>query len=77
VLPDELKHQELIEVGIEQRPDYWVKFPVVVMRAFGEVDDHAGLLCGFYLLRRGVRKQMEAAVSTQHSIHGRMLSADA
>ena len=41
MLPDELQHQQLVEVGIEQRPDDRVEFPVVVMRAFSEVNDHS------------------------------------
>ncbi len=40
VFPDELEHEELIEVGIEERAHDGVELPVVVMRAFGEVDVH-------------------------------------
>ena len=40
VLPDELQHQQLVEIGIEQGSGDRVQFPVVVMRSLGEVDDH-------------------------------------
>ncbi len=41
VLPDELEHEQLVEVGVEQRADDGVELPVVVVRALGEVDIHA------------------------------------
>ena len=41
MLPDELQHQQLIKVGVQQRAHNGVKVPVMVMRAFREVDDHA------------------------------------
>ena len=44
MLPDELEHQELVEVGVEQGASDGIDFPVVIMRAPGEVDDHEGLL---------------------------------
>jgi len=40
VLPDELQHEQFVEIVVEQRPDDRVDFPVVVMRAPREVDDH-------------------------------------
>ena len=40
VFPDELQHEELVEVGIEERANDGVELPVVVVRAFGEVDVH-------------------------------------
>jgi hypothetical protein len=40
VFPDELEHEELVEVGVEQRADDGVKLPVVVVGALGEVDVH-------------------------------------
>ena len=40
MLPDELQHQQLVEVGVQQRADHRIELPVVVMRAFGEIDDH-------------------------------------
>ena len=44
MLPDELEHQELVEVGIEQRARDRIEFPVMVVRAASEVDDHSSLL---------------------------------
>jgi hypothetical protein len=35
-----LEHQELVEIGIEQRPGDRVEFPVVVVRPLGKVHDH-------------------------------------
>ncbi len=43
VLPDELQHQELVEVGVEQRPGDRVEFPVVVMGAACKVHNHSGI----------------------------------
>ncbi len=40
VLPDELEHEELVEVGVEEGADDGVELPVVVVRALGEVDVH-------------------------------------
>ena len=40
VLPDKLQHQELVEIRIQQGSDDWIQFPVVVVRALGEVHDH-------------------------------------
>src|SRR5579862_1616241 len=40
VLPDELKHQQFVEIRVQQRPYDRIQFPVMVMRAFREVDDH-------------------------------------
>jgi hypothetical protein len=41
VFPDELEHEELVEVGVEERAHDGIELPVVVVRAFGEVDVHA------------------------------------
>src|SRR5208283_629905 len=41
MLPDKLEHQQLVEIGVEQRTRDRIEFPVVVVRAFGEVDDHS------------------------------------
>src|SRR5882757_5099666 len=41
MLPDELQHQQLVEIGIEQRPGDRVQFPVVIVRPLREVHDHA------------------------------------
>ena len=46
VLPDELEHEELVEVGVEQRADDGVELPVVVVRALGEVYIHASIVVG-------------------------------
>ena len=40
VLPDELEHEELVKVGVEERAHDGIELPIVVMRAFGEVDVH-------------------------------------
>jgi hypothetical protein len=40
MFPDELEHQQLVEISIEQGPGHRVQFPVVVVRPLGEVDDH-------------------------------------
>ncbi len=44
MLPDELEHEELVEVGIEQRARDRIEFPVMVVGAASEVDDHSSLL---------------------------------
>ena len=43
MLPDELQHQQLVEVRVQQRPHNGVKIPVVVVRPLREVDDHASV----------------------------------
>src|SRR5665213_131438 len=40
MLPDELQHQQLVKICIEQGTRNRVQLPVMVMRAPGEVDDH-------------------------------------
>src|SRR6185437_16112904 len=40
IFPDELEHQKLVEVGIEQRTRDGIEFPVMVMCAPCQVDDH-------------------------------------
>ena len=50
VFPDELEHEEFIEVGVEERARDGVEFPVVVVRATGDVDYHSE----FTLSQRGV-----------------------
>ena len=40
VLPDELEHEELVKVGVEERAHDGIELPIVVVRAFGEVDVH-------------------------------------
>jgi hypothetical protein len=42
MFPDELQHQQFVEIRIEQRTDDWIEFKVVVMSPLGEVDDHLG-----------------------------------
>jgi len=49
MLPDELEHQELVEIGIKQRARDRVEFPVMVMRAPGNINYH----CKSNLLHRG------------------------
>ena len=43
MLPDELQHQKLIEVGIQQGSRYRVEFPVVVVCPLSEIDDHRAM----------------------------------
>ena len=40
VLPDELEHEELVEIGVEQGARDGIHLPVMVMRAPGEIDNH-------------------------------------
>ena len=40
VLPDELQHQQFVEIGIQQRPHDGVKLPVVVVGPLREVHIH-------------------------------------
>jgi hypothetical protein len=40
MLPDELQHQQLVKIGIQQGSNHRVQFPVVVVRPLGEVHDH-------------------------------------
>jgi hypothetical protein len=40
MLPDELKHQQLVEIRIQQRADDGIQLPVVVVGTFRKVDDH-------------------------------------
>ena len=49
VFPDELEHEEFIEVGVEERARDGIEFPVVVVRAAGDVDYHSE----FTLSQRG------------------------
>ena len=44
MLPDELQHEQLVEIRIEQRPRDGIELPVVVVRAPGQIDDHT---CNF------------------------------
>ena len=43
VLPNELQHEQLVEVGIEQRTHDGIELPVVVVRALGKVHIHGCL----------------------------------
>lgn len=43
VLPDELEHEQLVEVGIQQGAGDRVELPVVIVRAAREVNDHNGI----------------------------------
>lgn len=40
MLPDELQHQQFVEICIEQRPRNRVELPIMIVRASGEIDDH-------------------------------------
>jgi hypothetical protein len=40
MLPDELQHQELVEIRIQQASDDRIQFPVVVVRPLGEGHEH-------------------------------------
>jgi hypothetical protein len=48
MLPDELQHQKLVEVGVKQRSRDGIEVPVVVMCPLGEVHNHRFItLTGF------------------------------
>jgi hypothetical protein len=40
MLPDELEHQELVKVRIQQGARNGIQLPVVIVRAPGEINDH-------------------------------------
>src|SRR5258708_10341488 len=40
MLPDELKHQKFIKIGVQQGSRNRVEFPIVVVRPLGKVHDH-------------------------------------
>jgi hypothetical protein len=40
VLPDELEHEELVEIGVEQRSRDRIEPPVVVVRSPGKINNH-------------------------------------
>ena len=40
MFPDELEHEELVEIGVEQGTRDGIHLPVVVVRAPGEIDNH-------------------------------------
>jgi len=40
LFPDELEHQKFVKVGIEQGPRNRVQFPIVVVCAARQVDNH-------------------------------------
>src|SRR5215470_10941193 len=42
MLPDELQHEQLIEIRIEQRASNRIQFPIVVVRAPRKINDHNG-----------------------------------
>jgi hypothetical protein len=44
VLPDELQHEQLVKVRIQQRPHNRIQLPVMVVRALGKVHIHLGSL---------------------------------
>ncbi len=54
VLPDELEHEELVEVGVEQGADDGVQLPVVVVGSLGEVDLHGEIVTAG-IRRLGIR----------------------
>jgi hypothetical protein len=43
MLPDELQHQQLVEIGVEQGAGDWVQLPVMIVRATRQIDDHDGI----------------------------------
>ena len=53
-LPDELEHEQLVEIGIQQGPRDRVQFPVMIMSAPREIDDHDGIT----LLHAGELREM-------------------
>ena len=68
MLPDELQHQQLVEIGVEQGSRDRVEFPVVVVRPFGEVHDHA-LISSYAVAAKANHKGMsEAGVSGEFKV---------
>jgi len=59
MLPDELEHEQLVKIGVEQRTSNRVEFPVVVVRPLREVDDHSL----YIFIWRRAEKQMQLAVT--------------
>src|ERR1700686_4655347 len=75
MLPDELQHQELVKIGVEQRPGNRVQLPVVVVRPLGEVNDHrvpSACYLAYYPLRAPLENQLpctNAAFFTRSPCH--------
>jgi hypothetical protein len=44
VLPDELQHQQLVEIRIQQRPDDRIQFPVMIVSATRKINNHNSTL---------------------------------
>ena len=44
MLPDELEHEQLVEIGVEQGARDGIQLPVVIVRAPGQIDNHDTLL---------------------------------
>lgn len=43
MLPDELEHEEFVEIGVEQGAGDGIEVPIVIVSAAREVDDHGGV----------------------------------
>jgi len=43
LLPDELEHEEFVEVGVQEGAGDGIQLPVMVVSATGEIDDHGGI----------------------------------
>jgi hypothetical protein len=67
VLPDELQHQQLVEVCVEQRPHDGVQLPVMIVRALGEVDVHRALI----VRPAGLARQPPASATALQSMQPR------
>jgi hypothetical protein len=64
MLPDELQHQQLIKIRVEQGSRNRVQLPVMVMRAPRQVDNHNGftLLHHALLQKAGILTRNEVMV---------------
>jgi SAM-dependent methyltransferase len=78
VFPDELQHEEFVEVGVEEGAGDGVEIPVMIVRAAGQVDDHDGNRVpqfgrrpGWTLLRRQKRGFGELAENQNWKIENR------
>ena len=71
MLPDKLQHQQLVEIGVEQRSRDRVQFPVVVMRPLREVHDHQAMSS---IMRRPARNARPPSMRALQIV-GRLVDA--
>ena len=66
VLPDKLKHEQLVEIGVEQGSRDRVQCPVVVMRPLREVHDHGSEYSLFSAIRPNIVSGTINAIAPLH-----------